>query len=281
MKRFIYPLIILSILMFACNVSTMVTPTVITLPPVTQLPVTQPVNATDTPVVPTVPPVIQTNTTCNEMAIYLDPALASNYTCETIPASSEGMEILPQYTKFTLQGYPLSGEFFTPHIAILPVQGYSDLVPDFIPARVAELQGLIGGGAPSDKSLPLLPIFEAEQMIQAQYLLLPFGSGGGIRYLTLYAQYYAPINNHDLFYTYQGLTNDGKYWVSVILPINHPSLPANGDNPPNGQTADQFNNNYNPYIKDMTTQLNSQTAESFTPNLTLLDALVSSITIQP
>ena len=281
MKRLIFPLIILSMMIFACHVPVVVTPTVITPSPATQLPVTQPSTVTDTPVVPTVPPAIQTNTTCNEMAIYLDPALASDYTCETIPASLEGMEIEPQYTKLTLQGYPLSGEFFTPHIAILPVQDYSDLVPDFIPARVAELQALIGGGAPNKKSLPLLPIFNAMQMIDAQYLLLPFGSGGGIRYLTLYAQYYAPINNHDLFYTYQGLTNDGKYWVSAILPINHPNLPANGDNPPGGQTADQFNNNYDSYIIDMTTQLNSQAAESYTPSLTLLDALVSSITIQP
>ena len=81
--------------------------------------------------------------------------------------------------------------------------------------------------APADPSMP-------GKMFHAQYQVFPFGSGGGIRYLTLYAQYYAPINNHDLFYTYQGLTNDGKYWVSAILPINNPILPDNGDNPPGG-----------------------------------------------
>ena len=60
--------------------------------------------------------------------------------------------------------------------------------------------------------------------------LQPFVSGIGVRFLTEYAQYFVPVNNHDLFYTYQGLTNDGQYWISVILPINHPDLPANADN---------------------------------------------------
>ncbi|HEX7541208.1 MAG TPA: hypothetical protein VF352_03680, partial [Anaerolineales bacterium] len=139
---------------------------------------------------------------------------------------------------------------------------------------------LIGGGATGD-TLPLLPSFNAAQIFHAQYQVLPFASGGGIRYLTEYAQYYAPVNNNDLFYTYQGLTSDGKYWVSAILPINNPILPANAVNPPGGLSWDEFNNNYGPYITDMIDQLNSQTSGSYTPTLAALDALVTSITIQP
>jgi hypothetical protein len=283
MKRIIYPIIILSMLMFACNISTTATPTAVTQPPET-LPVSvteTPVVPSETPVVPTVPPVVQTNVTCNEMAVYLDPALASSYSCQIIPESAEGMEILPQYTELTLKGYLLSDKFFTPSISIFPVQRYTELLPDFIPGRLADLNALIGGGAPSDSALPFLPIFNAAQTFHAKYQMFPFANGGGIRFLTLYAQSFAPVNNHDLFYTYQGLTSDGKYWVSAILPINHPILPANADNPPAGQTWEQFGNNYPPYIADMTTQLNSQSAESYTPTFAMLDAFVTSITIQP
>ena len=190
------------------------------------------------------------------------------------------MEITPQYTNITLQGYVLSGKFFEAHISIFPVQRFSELLPENIPLQVTTLQSLIGGGSTGD-SLPLLPTFNAAQVFHAQYQVLPFGNGTGIRFITLYAQYYAPINNHDLFYTYQGLTTDGLYWVSAILPINNPILPDNGDNPPGGMTKEQFSANYATYLTDITNQLNSQVSDSFTPSLAALDALVSSITIQP
>jgi hypothetical protein len=265
--------------MFACNVTTTATPVVITQI-VTQVPVpTEPSTIPSTETVP-VPTVITTNVTCNELSLYLDPALASSTTCETIPASPEGMEVNPQYTKLSLQGYVLSGKFFEPQISIFPVQAYTQLLPDFLPGRVSQLQSLIGGGVPGD-SLPFLPSFNAAQVFHAQYLVLPFASGGGIRYLTEYAQYYAPVNNTDLFYTYQGLTSDGQYWVSAILPINNPILPADAANPPGGQTWEQFGNNYTPYITDMINQLNSLASDSYTPSLSALDALMTSVTIQP
>jgi hypothetical protein len=275
MRRFIYFFIILSILMVACMISTTGAPPVITQIADGDTPVV----LTKTPAV-TEPPTPATNVTCNELAFHLDPVLASGYNCETIPESPEGMEVNPQYTNLTLQGYVLSGKFFDPHISVLPVQRYNELLPDFLPGYVSDLQTLIGGGATGD-SLPLLPPFNAGQVFHAQYRVFPFVSGGGIRYLTEYAQYYAPVNNNELFYTYQGLTSDGKYWVSAILPINNPILPANADNPPGGVSWDEFKNNFESYITDMTNQLNSQTSESYAPSLAALDALVASITIQP
>jgi hypothetical protein len=220
------------------------------------------------------------NVNCNEFSLYLDPALATGYNCETVPESAEGMDVYPQYTKLTLQGYILSGKFFEPEISIYPVQRYTELMPDYIPGNVTALQTLVGGGVAGD-TLPFLPIFNAGQIFHAQYQVLPFVNGGGIRYLTLFAQYFAPINNHDLFYTYQGLTNDGRYWVSAILPITHPILPVNADNPPDDMSWEDLSNNYEPYITDITEQLNAQTPDSFIPTLIALDALASSITVQP
>ena len=281
MRKLIFPLVILSVMMFACNIQTTVTPTATTPITVTQTHELSPVAVTDTPVGPIETPTVPTNTTCNELSVYLDPALASNYTCETIPESPEGIETYPEYTRLTLQGFPLSGTFFTPHISILPIKRYIELLPDFIPGQVTTLQTLIGGGAPGDKDLPLLPTLNAAEMFHAEYKVIPFASGNGIRYMTLLAQFYAPINNKELFYTYQGLTQDGKYWISAILPINNPILPANANTPPAGQSWDQFTNNYSTYITDLTSQLNSQASGNFTPSLDLLDALVASITIQP
>lgn len=276
MKRVVPPLIVLSVLMFACNIPTASTATMVPRPTLPEASV-----VADTPSGPTDTPVEKTNTTCNELVVYLDPVLASSYTCETIAENPSGIETYPQYTKLTLQGYPLSGKFFTPYLSILPVQRYTELLPAVIPGQLATLQALVGGGAPGDKDLPFLPGLNAAQMFHAQYRVLPFGNGSGIRYLTLLAQYYAPINNYELIYTYQGATSDGKYWLSAILPVNNPTLPDNADNPPGGQTWDQFTHGYATYIADLTTMLDSQPSGNFTPNLTLLDTLIASITIQP
>ncbi len=275
MKRLIYPFLILSMLIFACSIPSLPVQPTETIPPVpTSIP-----GPTET-LVPTEPPEPVGNVSCNELTFHLDPALASGYNCETVPENSQGIEITPQYTNITLQGFILSGKFFDAHISIYPVQRYTELLPENVPLQVTSLQALIGGGSVGN-SLPVLPIFNAAQVFHAQYEVLPFANGGGIRFITLYAQYYAPINNHDMFYTYQGLTTDGLYWVSAILPINNAILPANADTLPGGVSQEQFAANYGSYITDLTSQLNSQTSDSFTPTLAALDALVSSITIQP
>ena len=202
----------------------------------------------------------------------------TGYNCETVPASTEGMEMYPQYTRLTLQGYVLSDKFFTAHISIYPIQDFTNLLPDNIPADVAALKALIDGGSTGDKGLPLLPYFNAGQEFFAQNIkVISFTSGNGIRFLTQYSQYFDPINNYEMIYTFQGLTSDGKYWISAILPISNPILPADGNTPPNGQSQEEFGNNFTTYIVDLTTQLNSQPAEGFSPRLPALDALVESI----
>ena len=302
MKRFLYSLAILSILLFACKVPTLVIPKVIIpqviIPKVvTAAPVAseaptaiKPLTATNTPVateppVAAEPPVPQTNVTCIELALFLDPALASGFSCQTLPEVSgqdyPGFAVNPQYNELGLTGYTLSNRFFIPKISVYPLQRFSELLPDAIPARVAALQTLIAGGPSGDKGLPFLPSFNAAQEFFTQYKVISFGSGNGIRYLTQYSQYLDPVNNHELFYTFQGLTSDGKFWVSAILPISNPILPADGNSPPNGQSQEEFSNNFTPYIADLATQLNSQPPENYSPTISMLDALVASIRIQP
>lgn len=266
MKKII-PLLVLVLTTLACGLPTDTPAPITTEPPVVTEPATE--------------PPVMTNVTCNELSLYLDPVIGSSYSCETIPESVMEFEIHPQFTRIALSGYPLAGTFFSPRIDVYPVAAYTALMPDYIPERVAALQGLVAGAAPGTEALPFLPTFNAAQIFHARYQVVSFQNGSGICFLTQYAQYFAPVNNHDLFYTYQGLTSDGQYWVSVILPINHSMLPANPDNPPGGQTWEQFANNYEPYITDMIAQLEAQPPESYIPSLTALDALAKSIIIQP
>jgi hypothetical protein len=280
MKRILVPLAMASILMFACNISSTATPAVATT---SVAPATNPVPTVLPPATDTSLPM--TNTTCNEMSLFLDAALATGFNCQSVPEAADTslppFAINPKYTEITLQGYPLGARMMTPHIDVFPVERYGQLLPDTLPTFVADLQSFINGTAPGTQELPLLPIQNAGQLLHVQYQIIPFANGKGTRFLTEYAQFYDPINNFDMFYTFQGLTSDGKYWISAVLPISNPLLPADGKNPPNGQSWDAFGNAFPKYLSDIVTQLNSQTPESYSPTIPMLDTLIASIRIQP
>jgi hypothetical protein len=282
MKKLI-PLILVAVTIMACSIipTPKPEPTVF-VPPVTEPPVTEP-PATEPPIVPPVGVLV----TCNELSFYLDPALATGFDCQTVPESPSEMELYPAHTKVILQGYPLADKFFEPQIMVYSVAAYTALAPTVIPDRVADLQTMVASGhnplykGTTSKAIPFLPTFNAGQAFYSKGKLQPFTSGIGVRFLTEFAQYFVPANNFDLFYTYQGVTTDGQYWVTAILPINHPILPDNAENPPGGMTWEAFTAGYETYIVDIVGQLNSRPPESFTPTLLALDALVTSITITP
>ena len=278
MKKIFYWFIPVLIFVFACNLST---PTVSTATgtPTSALP------ATDTPTV-TQTPTAAPNITCNELTLTLDPGLASDFTCQTVPAAGGPDDpyfaINPQFTDVTFQGYILPNTFFPAHIDVYPVQDFHALAPDVIDADVAALQALIAGGAlPAKGALPLLPIFNAAQEFRAEYKVISFSGGSGIRYLTQYSQFYDPINSHEMFYSFQGLSTDGKYWISAILPISNSMLPPNGDNPPGGMTWDQFGNQFQTYLTDIVIKLEAQPPDSYSPTIAALDALIESIAVHP
>lgn len=75
------------------------------------------------------------------------------------------------------------------------------------------------------KSIPMLPAAESYEVFHNQVKYLNFKSGSGIAYLTAYAQDEAPLKNGDFFYTFQGLTGDGKYYVSFFCPVTVKQAP--------------------------------------------------------
>jgi hypothetical protein len=288
MKRLQAVFIILTLLMLACALPTN-TPQAPTSTPTNANGLTATHTVAITPsltntAAPAVTPSPQANVTCNNLSFYLDPALASGFHCETIPESSNpddpAFALNPQTTRVTLDGYSIGPRFHTPHIEIFSVQRFQQILPDQANARIADLQALLAGAPPSKKALPLLPVFNAAEMFKTKYAILDFQNGKGIRYLTQYAQAFYLVNNHDMFLSFQGMTADGAYWISIILPITHPSLPENGDNPPGNNWVD-FQNNADAYFSQKASDLNAQPAGSFAPSIELIDSLIHSITIQP
>ena len=218
--------------------------------------------------------------------------LASDASGVIIPEENPGGDMPPfafnpEYRKITLIGYPLTGKFFEPIVQVYPVARFVELVPD-VSTTVNGMQQLLNNHpANIQTGIPFLPIENAAQVFRAQVGYLNFQNGQGIGFLTEYAQYSAPVNNHDLFYTFQGLTNDGKYWISMLLPANAAylqpayndnTLPAGGVAAPDMNSAN-FSNEMTAYYAAMVQKLNGTPADQFTPSLSCIAQFVQSINI--
>jgi hypothetical protein len=181
---------------------------------------------------------------------------------------------MPQHAKIILNGYPVQGASWQPQIIVFNAGQY---------ARYTDLtQHIISGlrsmryqhGQPLPKGLP-------SGQFNADVQSINFVNGNGIRYLTQFDQSPLPVNNHELFYYFHGITNDGNYYVQVVLPIQAPFLASdNNPNSPLPQNGIPFHGDQS-YFSAIEQQLNTTPPNQFSPTLTSLDALVQSITVTP
>ena len=141
------------------------------------------------------------------------------------------------------------------------------------PARCA--QPIMG-----DFTLPFLPWINMKQTFCAQPQILEFQNGRGVRYVSYYSQGPNPVLDREVFYTFQGLTEDGELYVSAFFPVATGVFPTEPPACPKCGEPD-----YDPFaewtavLAEQLLQLNAQPADEFAPSLDILDDLVRSIHI--
>lgn len=198
----------------------------------------------------------------------------------------------PGHTVMQLDGYLPGGKFQEPQIYVYPASDYAFMVPGAFES-IHRLDNILYSPNPpaiiSDDQLPGIPFFNAQQVFASQIKVLSFQNGGGVRFLTEYAQYPVSANNHDLFYHFQGVSRDGTYYIVAILPISAPMLAETSDGgaplPPGGipypYFADGANADMRGYYTAVTTLLNNTPPQAFTPTIGQLDALIQSMWTAP
>jgi hypothetical protein len=193
---------------------------------------------------------------------------------------------IPKHIRFTFadpdlplerrrMGYNLAAEA---QILVFPLAELADMNP-LVQTQVETLRNLLAerGRVPADE-LPLLPLTNSAQVFHAQAQYLEFGNIQGLRFISQHSQDPHPIMlSHELFYTFQGFTDDDAYYVAAFFPLTTAILPDKIE----VDDWDAFHANYDTYISETTAVLDQLPPAEFTPDLTSLDTVVTSLRIEP
>lgn len=228
------------------------------------------------------------------ISLVLPPGVASGFSGSQFPrADGENVapwELTPGHTQINLEGYFLQGKFHQPQILVYLAQDYAELYPAAFESirRLDNILYTPGAQTISSEQLPTVPFFNAAQIFASNIQVISFQNGGGVRFLTEYAQYTAPVNNHDLFYHFQGVTRDGTYYIIAILPITVPVLAETSDAgaflPPGEVPYPDIANpnaDFKGYYAAVTDLLNATSSEAYAPTIYQLDLLIQSMRIIP
>lgn len=209
-------------------------------------------------------------------------SVAKQWSGKTVPADgahSGAPEnwLVAAHEEITFPDYSVKNQYQPARLMVFAVSGWQDYNPE-VPKRIGALQQLLQNrpttfGAQDE--IPVLPIFNAKQVLRVNVSYLNFQNGSGVRFLTQYDQGPMPVNNAELFYTFQGLTADSNYYVAAFFPVTHPSLPADSSGAAAVVGADFIS-----YLDKTTKALETAGADSFTPKIDALDGLLQSLKVK-
>lgn len=288
-KKIIIPVICLAIVALACGgtVPSVDQPNLETVVAATLQAITQ--QAANNPTPTSQPEATGISVSFQNVSFVIPEGLASGASSEIIPAADEASGgpwgVAPEYIEFVLMDYSPRDDFKPPVIRIYPAQEYA-AANSWAQGSLAKLQAILASPSMpmTNDNLPTIPFNgAAAQQYAAQAKIVSFANGSGVRMTSQYAQFPGPILKDGSYYHYEGLTNDGKYMVAIMVPVTLP-IQATADNP----SADGIiypsdisdTTALDAYFQGVTDLLNAASPDSFQPNLNLLDALIQSIQIK-
>ncbi|WP_379713384.1 hypothetical protein [Haloferula chungangensis] len=121
------------------------------------------------------------------------------------------------------------------------------------------------------ETLPDYPPRNAGHLVQAKVSYGDYDWGSGIFYLVQFTQGRGNYpNNSELGYLFQGLSKDGRFYVSADIRVAHPMLPLDSSEFPSVDSIDDA-------AMQMDLSLDGQKDSSFIPSLGEVRSLISGI----
>lgn len=240
------------------------------------------------------------------ISLTYDSALAPWVDARTVPAVPVSDQVLfaesqPSYAQIRFWGYhggrPYDLPIFPAENRIAQVRvfrtaefpGYGDDSPQGFLNQMQALKDLLIRGIEPERcaqpitgepAMPYLPWINMKQTLCAQPEIIEFANGRGVRYLSYFSQGINPVLDREVLYTFQGLSNDGEFYVAAFFPVETGIFPTEPPACPRCGEPD-----YDPFAEwatilgEQLIRLNAQTETDFVPSLNVLDDLVRSIHI--
>lgn len=203
------------------------------------------------------------------------------------PDASPKLNGLPQHVRFRFGREQLDDSFVPRQrqMNVLPIAAYRAL---FSPEDQATFDKMIASlkvlldERPGTVTEPIavLPAIDANQVFRAHLGYIDFDGGSCVRFITAYHQDAEPVTDADTFYTCQGLSNDGQYYISFVYPVTSQALPTNARRVTRADMR-RLSDDYEAYVNRVESQLNGLSSRGFRPYLSQLDAVAESIRIEP
>jgi hypothetical protein len=235
-------------------------------------------------------PVVDGQASYNGISFQIDSSLNYGLAARECPAREAGelqmvSEAHPPYTEFFFPTYSRGNVDYQPQIRVYELSG--DLQGYLYPLNVLD---------DLKKTLEQRPVpvtWFQHSPLHTRQAYLDFAGGAGVRGLVQYMQDVFFFSNNGLLYEFHGLTQDGRYFISVRYPVSVPflmeiqgiTLPPNNANPEAIAIAgwpsdfEQQRQVIDAYNSEALKRFEQMADSDAFPNLGLLDQMVQSIEV--
>ncbi|MGQ0760761.1 MAG: hypothetical protein ACT4OT_01900 [Acidobacteriota bacterium] len=133
--------------------------------------------------------------------------------------------------------------------------------------------------------MPFLPMWEATQAFVAHLKYINFKNGKGVFFLTQWNTETSQVTNDGLEYAFQGITDDGRYWIYAEFAVTAPGLPRDSDSEVVAWNEKKHlvlhrSEKYQTYLRPVIAKLEALDASQFQPKLGLLEQLIQSLEVR-
>ena len=204
--------------------------------------------------------------------------------------------VFPRHVLFKVTGPYASkpeSSHFKPEISVYPLDGFPQAYAvskgsvKGINSEINKLRKLLSQTTvPQGGQIPYLPFVDATQTFRAHVKRIDFQGGKGILFLTQYDIEPSLVNNEGLTYIFEGITNDGLYYVLAEFPIAAPGLADSFESTSHeGYTVPSFpyspaaQKAYEQYVARVVRKLEELQPNQFDPDLLMLEQVVRTIRV--
>lgn len=136
--------------------------------------------------------------------------------------------------------------------------------------------------AADDEGFPFLPITPGNQLLRSRPVYVDTPTVSGIAYLTAFEQAGEggpldrfPLTSTSVLATFQGLSADGTWYLSVVQELETALFPAE----PSGRDVRRAAQDWDAYLADSVASIDAASPDDFVPSLDAFDQLVGSLSL--